>query len=104
MVSTPVGRSDRSVDYRASRMLAQARQMCNPRLAAGAAICYHADKHTGERLMALSHNTAARAATPVSGRVPLWIKVIYGSGDWGMATFGTVRQIFYAIFLTDVVG
>ncbi|MBN1401927.1 MAG: MFS transporter, partial [Anaerolineae bacterium] len=28
----------------------------------------------------------------------------YGSGDWGMATFGTVRQIFYAIFLTDVVG
>lgn len=37
-------------------------------------------------------------------RVPLWIKIIYGSGDWGMASYGTLRQIFYAIFLTDVVG
>ena len=39
-----------------------------------------------------------------SGRVPLWIKLVYGSGDWGMSSFGTLRQIFYAIFLTDVVG
>ncbi len=39
-----------------------------------------------------------------SVRVPLWIKLVYGSGDWGMASFGTLRQIFYAIFLTDVVG
>jgi GPH family glycoside/pentoside/hexuronide:cation symporter len=31
-------------------------------------------------------------------------KLVYGSGDWGMASFGTLRQIFYAIFLTDVVG
>ncbi|MGC9399092.1 MAG: MFS transporter [Anaerolineae bacterium] len=31
-------------------------------------------------------------------------KIIYGTGDWGMATFNTLRQIFYAIFLTDVVG
>jgi GPH family glycoside/pentoside/hexuronide:cation symporter len=38
------------------------------------------------------------------GRVPRWMKIVYGSGDWGMATFGTVRQVFYAIFLTDVVG
>jgi GPH family glycoside/pentoside/hexuronide:cation symporter len=37
-------------------------------------------------------------------RVPLWVKIIYGSGDWGMASYGTLRQIFYAIFLTDVVG
>ncbi|MBE0696625.1 MAG: MFS transporter, partial [Anaerolineaceae bacterium] len=31
-------------------------------------------------------------------------KLIYGSGDWSIASFGTLRQIFYAIFLTDVVG
>lgn len=37
-------------------------------------------------------------------RLPLWLKVIFGSGDWSIATFGTLRQIFYAIFLTDVVG
>ncbi len=33
-----------------------------------------------------------------------WIKIVYGSGDWSLASFGTLRQIFYAIFLTDVVG
>jgi len=37
-------------------------------------------------------------------RVPLLTKLVYGSGDWGMASFGTLRQIYYAIFLTDVVG
>lgn len=39
-----------------------------------------------------------------SSRLPLWVKLVYGSGDWGMASFNTLRQIFYAIFLTDVVG
>ena len=39
-----------------------------------------------------------------STRLPLWTKLIYGSGDWGMASYNTLRQIFYAIFLTDVVG
>ncbi|MEW5830203.1 MAG: glycoside-pentoside-hexuronide (GPH):cation symporter, partial [Chloroflexota bacterium] len=34
----------------------------------------------------------------------LWTKLAYGTGDWGTAGFGTLRQIFYAIFLTDVVG
>ena len=33
-----------------------------------------------------------------------WTKLVYGSGDWGFSSFGTLRQIFYAIFLTDVVG
>lgn len=37
-------------------------------------------------------------------KTPLLVKLVYGSGDWGMASFGTLRQIFYAIFLTDVVG
>lgn len=41
---------------------------------------------------------------PASPRLSLLIKLVYGSGDWGMASFGTLRQIFYAIFLTDVVG
>lgn len=38
------------------------------------------------------------------GRLSLFTKLAYGSGDWGMASFGTLRQIYYAIFLTDVVG
>lgn len=36
--------------------------------------------------------------------VSFWVKLVYGSGDWGISSFGTLRQIFYAIFLTDVVG
>ena len=31
-------------------------------------------------------------------------KLIYGTGDWSISSFNTLRQIFYAIFLTDVVG
>ncbi|HQE92999.1 MAG TPA: glycoside-pentoside-hexuronide (GPH):cation symporter [Anaerolineae bacterium] len=43
--------------------------------------------------------------TPLKKQELPWItKVIYGTGDWGMATFNTLRQVFYAIFLTDVVG
>ena len=38
------------------------------------------------------------------GKLSLWIKLVYGSGEWSYASFGTLRQIFYAIFLTDVVG
>ena len=37
-------------------------------------------------------------------RLPFWTKLIFGSGDWSISSFGTLRQIFYAIFLTDVVG
>lgn len=37
-------------------------------------------------------------------RLSIWTKLVYGSGDWALASFGTIRQIFYAIFLTDVVG
>ena len=44
------------------------------------------------------------AAQPKEAHLSLWIKLIYGSGDWSYASFGTLRQIFYAIFLTDVVG
>ncbi|NMC80716.1 MAG: MFS transporter, partial [Chloroflexi bacterium] len=42
--------------------------------------------------------------TGAESRVPLLTKLLYGSGDWSRASFNTLRQIFYAIFLTDVVG
>ncbi|MBN2003287.1 MAG: MFS transporter [Anaerolineae bacterium] len=42
--------------------------------------------------------------TTTARPLPRFLKVIYGTGDWGVATFNTLRQIFYAIFLTDVVG
>ncbi len=38
------------------------------------------------------------------GALSLWVKLAYGCGDWSIASFGTLRQVFYAIFLTDVVG
>jgi GPH family glycoside/pentoside/hexuronide:cation symporter len=39
-----------------------------------------------------------------NGVLSFWIKLAYGTGDWSEASYGTLRQIFYAIFLTDVVG
>jgi glycoside/pentoside/hexuronide:cation symporter, GPH family len=37
-------------------------------------------------------------------RLPFWLKLLYGSGDWGISSIGMMRSIFYAIYLTDVVG
>ncbi|MEN8172559.1 MAG: glycoside-pentoside-hexuronide (GPH):cation symporter [Chloroflexota bacterium] len=37
-------------------------------------------------------------------RLSLWTKLVFGSGDWSSSSFGTLRQVFYAIFITDVVG
>ena len=36
--------------------------------------------------------------------LPFWLKLLYGSGDWGISSIGMMRSIFYAIYLTDVVG
>ncbi|MBN2798147.1 MAG: MFS transporter [Deltaproteobacteria bacterium] len=36
--------------------------------------------------------------------LPLHTKVLYGTGDWSISSFNTLRQIFFAIVLTDVVG
>lgn len=44
------------------------------------------------------------SSTVPEEKVSFWVRLVYGSGDWGMSSFGTLRQIFYAIFLTDVVG
>lgn len=52
--------------------------------------------------MSASFTHASVAESP--RRLSLLVKLVYGSGDWGMSSFGTLRQIFYAIFLTDVVG
>jgi GPH family glycoside/pentoside/hexuronide:cation symporter len=38
------------------------------------------------------------------GRLSFWIKFLYGSGDLGISSIGMMRSIFYAIYLTDVVG
>ena len=43
-------------------------------------------------------------ASTAPARLSFLTKLVYGSGDWGMASFGTLRQVFYAIFLTDAVG
>ena len=32
------------------------------------------------------------------------MKLLYGSGDWGISSIGMMRSVFYAIYLTDVVG
>jgi GPH family glycoside/pentoside/hexuronide:cation symporter len=48
--------------------------------------------------------TSTTAASQSPDKPSLGTKLVYGSGDWGMASFGTLRQIFYAIFLVDVVG
>ncbi|MEW6242517.1 MAG: MFS transporter, partial [Chloroflexota bacterium] len=37
-------------------------------------------------------------------RLPFWQKLLYGSGDWGLSSSGMLRSVFYAIYLTDVVG
>ncbi|MEZ4240814.1 MAG: MFS transporter [Myxococcota bacterium] len=41
---------------------------------------------------------------PPRQRLPLWTRIVYGSGDWSLSSFNTFRQVFYAAFLTDVVG
>jgi glycoside/pentoside/hexuronide:cation symporter, GPH family len=37
-------------------------------------------------------------------QLSFWMKLLYGSGDWGFSSMGMMRAIFYAIYLTDVVG
>ena len=41
---------------------------------------------------------------PANQRLPFWLKLLYGSGDWGISSIGMMRSIFYALYLTDVVG
>jgi GPH family glycoside/pentoside/hexuronide:cation symporter len=41
---------------------------------------------------------------PSKTQLSFWMKLLYGSGDWGFSSMGMMRSIFYAIYLTDVVG
>ncbi|MGZ9235049.1 MAG: MFS transporter [Anaerolineales bacterium] len=43
-------------------------------------------------------------SSPVKSRLPFWMKLLYGSGDLGISSMGMMRAIFYALYLTDVVG
>ena len=40
----------------------------------------------------------------IQPRLPTWKKLVYASGDFGISSTGILRQVFFAIFLTDVVG
>ncbi|MBN1231659.1 MAG: MFS transporter [Anaerolineales bacterium] len=44
------------------------------------------------------------AFSPNDKPLSFWQKFIYGTGDIGKASFNTLRQFFYVIFLTDVAG
>lgn len=43
-------------------------------------------------------------SSPLKSRLPFWMKLLYGSGDLGISSMGMMRAIFYALYLTDVVG
>lgn len=43
-------------------------------------------------------------SSPLKSRLPFWMKVLYGSGDLGISSMGMMRAVFYALYLTDVVG
>lgn len=46
----------------------------------------------------------SQLATPAPARLSLSAKAIFGMGDWGTAAAGTARNIFWFVFLTNVVG
>jgi len=41
-----------------------------------------------------------KAPAPLSFRM----KLLYGSGEWGISSLGMLRSVFFALYLTDVVG
>lgn len=42
--------------------------------------------------------------TSTKKSLPLWLKILYGSGDWSISSINMMRSLFYALYLTDVVG
>ncbi|MGD8759910.1 MAG: MFS transporter [Anaerolineales bacterium] len=46
---------------------------------------------------------AVESSKKAPEKLSFWAKLVYGSGDWGMSSFGTLRQVFYLIFVVDVV-
>ena len=51
-----------------------------------------------------SPNTNSQSLKANSQKLTFWHKLLYGSGDWGLSSTGMLRSVFYAIYLTDVVG
>jgi len=39
-----------------------------------------------------------------NGRLSFWTKLTYGAGDFGLSSLSMMRSVFYAIYMTDVVG
>lgn len=39
-----------------------------------------------------------------AGRLPFWVKLVFGSGEFGPASIGMMRSLFFVIYLTDTVG
>jgi GPH family glycoside/pentoside/hexuronide:cation symporter len=39
-----------------------------------------------------------------SNKLPFWKKIVWGSGEFGPASIGMMRSLFYVIFLTDTIG
>ena len=37
-------------------------------------------------------------------KLPTWVKLAFGSGEFGPSSIGMMRSLFYVIYLTDVVG
>jgi GPH family glycoside/pentoside/hexuronide:cation symporter len=54
--------------------------------------------------MSLHHILIATGNITGMKPLSLWKKLLYGSGDWGLSSTGMLRSVFYAIYLTDVVG
>jgi GPH family glycoside/pentoside/hexuronide:cation symporter len=47
-----------------------------------------------------SQKPKATSRKPIS----FWYKLLFSSGDWGLASTNIMRSVFYSIFLTDVMG
>lgn len=37
-------------------------------------------------------------------KLPFWVKLVYGSAEFGPASIGMMRSLFFVIYLTDTVG
>src|SRR5512146_2343902 len=62
-------------------------------------------KEASELTIYLCYTSAFQMTGKLSARrLSFWVKLLYGSGDWGISSMGMMRAIFYAIYLTDVVG
>ncbi len=55
-------------------------------------------------MLHLPHPASEKIQRMKKGILPIWLKVLYGSGDWSISSINMMRSLFYALYLTDVVG